>query len=51
MDFCGVYLQWDPAVPQLKALLANKTIIGFGMGDELVWGGVTPSVSAKIGPV
>ena len=38
--------QWNPAVPLLKSLLVNKTIIGFGLGDELVWGGVTPSVSA-----
>jgi hypothetical protein len=33
---------WEPAVPQLKRLLANKTIIGFNLGDELVWGGVLP---------
>ena len=33
-------------MPELKSLLANNTIIGFGLGDELVWGGVTPSVSA-----
>jgi hypothetical protein len=35
--------KWLPAVPGLRALLANKTIVGFGLGDELVWGGVTPA--------
>ncbi len=37
-------------MPQMKSLLANETIIGFGLGDELVWGGVTPSVSAADAP-
>jgi hypothetical protein len=25
--------QWDPVVPLLRALLANKTIIGFNLGE------------------
>jgi hypothetical protein len=35
--------KWIPAVPELRSLLVNKTIVGFGLGDELVWGGVTPA--------
>ena len=35
--------KWAPAVAGLKALLANKTIFGFALGDELIWGGVTPA--------
>lgn len=34
---------WEAAVPELKALLSNKTIFGFALGDELVWSGVTPA--------
>ena len=35
--------KWLPAVPELAALLANETIFGFALGDELVWGGVRPA--------
>jgi hypothetical protein len=30
---------WEAHLPQLKELIANKTIFGFALGDELVWGG------------
>ena len=28
--------KWEPAVPRLRELLTNKTILGFNLGDELV---------------
>ena len=34
---------WAAAVPTFKALLANETIIGFFLGDELLWNGGTPT--------
>jgi hypothetical protein len=36
--------KWEPAVPVLRELLANNTIIGFNLGDELVCGGMKSSV-------
>jgi hypothetical protein len=39
--------KWLPALPELKALLANGTIFGFALGDELVWGGVRPANLVK----
>ena len=38
---------WVAALPELRELLANKTIFGFALGDELVWGGVTPANLVK----
>ena len=35
--------KWEPVVPVLKALLANGTIFGFNLGDELVWSGMPPT--------
>ena len=34
---------WEAALPELKSLITNKTIFGFALGDELVWGSVTPA--------
>ena len=31
--------RWHAAVPMLRELLQNGTIIGFNLGDELVWSG------------
>jgi hypothetical protein len=36
--------KWEPMVPLLKELLDNNTIIGFNLGDELVWGGIKPKI-------
>ena len=36
--------KWLPMVPVLRELLANDTIIGFNLGDELVCGGMKSAV-------
>jgi hypothetical protein len=44
---CTDRSKWEAALPELRQLLANKTILGFNLGDELVWNTLKPAELVK----
>ena len=44
---CTDRSKWQAALPELRQLLANGTIFGFNLGDELVWNTLKPAEMVK----